>query len=437
PKPFNVGTNYGGATISVNNKEMFIAVKNPVPENAENIDIFSTKYEFVTDEKTGEQSWKWTPLESIGDHINTALGWEAQPSLSGDGQRLLFAKVDATTIPDRNGNPSHDLFLCERQADGSWATPQPISSLNTDGQEKSPFIHSDSKTLYFSSNGHKGRGGMDIFYCKMNDDGTFTEPKNIGHPINTQEDETGLIVSADGEVAYFYSRRIEGARGFDIFSFQLPEKAKPERVVVLKGSVEDEAGEPVTDARVKLNYVQSKEIQELDVNEFDGSYATIVNVERGEDVLMSVVKEDLAFNSRVVANRDNEKPPSVVKLEVETHPISTNKAFVINDIYYSTNSADIDRSSKLILDEFALYLQENPSLYIEIRGHTDDVGSDSDNLALSMDRAFEVKGYLERQGVNGKRIQAKGFGESKPMSDNTSEEGRAKNRRTEFVIMKM
>ena len=222
-----------------------------------------------------------------------------------------------------------------------------------------------------------------------------------------------------------------------MYAFTLPEKAKPEKVMVLKGVAENEEGEPVPEVRVQLTYAQSKEVQEIEVDHQDGRYATIVNLERGEDVVMSVVGEDIAFNSRIVADKDDKDPPAVVKLEVETQELSTNKPFLINDIYYSTNSADIDRASTVILDQFALYLQDNPSLVIEIRGHTDDVGSEGDNLALSMDRAFEVRGYLERQGVTGKRISAQGFGESKPVESNDSGPGRAKNRRTEFVIKKM
>lgn len=438
PPPFNVNAKYGGATISVDNKEMYIAASNPVAGNPNNIDLFKTKFELAYDENEGKNVYMWTELESIGDHINTDMGWEAQPSLSGDGQLLFFTKVGPECLANNNGEPSHDIFVCRRQEDGSWGAPESAgTTINTTGHEKTPFMHSDSKTLYFASSGLRGRGGMDIFYCKMNDDGTFGEAKNIGHPVNSIEDETGLIVSADGEVAYFASQRIKGGKGYDVYAFKLPEKAKPEKVMVLKGEAKNEEGDPVPEARVQLTYAQSKEVKEVAVDENDGRYATIVNLERNEDVVMNVIGEDIAFNSRIVVSKDEKDPPAVVKLEVETQEISTNKPFLINDIYYATNSADINRASTVILDQFAAYLLENTSLIIEIRGHTDDIGSEGDNLALSMDRAFEVKGYLERQGVPGKRITAQGFGESKPVESNDLESGRAKNRRTEFVIKRM
>ena len=438
PPPFNINAQYGGATISVDNKEMYIAASNPVAGNPNNIDLYKTTFEMAYDEVQAKHVYNWTELESVGDHINTDMGWEAQPSLSGDGQLLFFTKIGPECLTTNNGDFSHDIFVCKRKEDGTWGAPKSVgNSINTGGHEKTPFMHSDSKTLYFASSGLRGRGGMDIFYCKMNDDGTFGEAKNIGHPVNSPEDETGLIVSADGEAAYFASQRIQGGKGYDVYAFALPEKAKPEKVMVLKGIAENEEGEPAPEVRVQLTYAQSKEVQEIEVDHQDGRYATIVNLERGEDVVMSVVGEDIAFNSRIVADKDDKDPPAVVKLEVETQELSTNKPFLINDIYYSTNSADIDRASTVILDQFALYLQDNPSLVIEIRGHTDDVGSEGDNLALSMDRAFEVRGYLERQGVPGKRISAQGFGESKPVGSNDSGSGRAKNRRTEFVVKRM
>lgn len=439
PRPFNFGsTNYGGATISVDNKQMIIAVKNPVADNDQNIDLYATSYTYGWNEANAQDQYSWSELEPLGAGVNTDRGWEAQPSLSGDGMTLFFAKIGPGCIPNPNGDFSTDLFFSERQEDGSWGNAQPLPDIiNTPGVEKAPYMHSDSKTLYFVSNGHMGRGGLDIFYTRQQDDGTWTKPRNMGHPFNTDGDELGMIVSADGELAYFVSRSIRGSRMQDIYSIPMPEHAKPEKVVVLKGTVKDEEGQPRQGAKVKLTYAQSREIQEIDIASDDGTYAAIVNVERNEDVVMSVEQEGLAFNSRIIAEKDVEEQPSVVKLKVTTEEIKRDKPFLINDIYYRTNSADINESSQHILTAFAEYLQANPNLYIEIRGHTDNVGSDGDNLALSMDRAFEVKSFLEKKGVAGKRVTARGYGESKPVASNDNADGRAQNRRTEFVIKKM
>lgn len=437
PQPFNLGDSYGGASISVDNKELFIAKRHPVDGNPENIDLFVTRYQYGYDETKGENTYTWSELEHLGSAVNTDMGWESQPSLSGDGKTLYFATVRANSIPDANGNPSSDIFYSERQSDGSWSEAKSIGDINTAANEKAPFMHSDSKTLYFASDRQPGGGGFDLWYTRQNEDGSWTEAKNLGAPINTEDDEHGMIVSADAEEAYFASKRPGGVRGLDIFSFKLPEEARPEKVLILKGKLSNEGGKIPEDAKVEIKYVQSQEVEAVEVNQDDGVYATVVNVSRGEDVLVSVSAENQAFNSHVVVNREEANPASVVKLDVKTEEAKAAKSFVIPDINYATNSADIDRVSQLILDEFADYLIKNPGISVEIGGHTDNRGSTESNLALSMDRAFEVKGYLERKGVPGDRVKAKGYGPNKPVASNDSAEGRAQNRRTEFTILRM
>lgn len=434
PAPFNQGDSYGGASISVDNKELFIAKRNPVAGNPENFDLYVTRYTLGNDEVTGKPSYSWTPLENLGPSVNTDMGWESQPSLSGDGKHLFFATVRENSTPDANGNPSSDIFFCERQADGSWGPAQNIPDINTKFNEKAPFMHSDSRTLYFASDRQPGGGGFDIWYTRQNEDGSWTTPKNLGAPINTKDDEHGMIVSSDGEEAFFASRRRDGVKGLDIFSFNLPEEARPDKVLILKGRVTNNSGEVPEDAKVILKYVQSKKVEEVEVNTDDGVYATVVNVSRGEDVVVAVSGEGTAFNSHLVINKEEAVQPSVVKIDVTAEKVAKAKSFVIPDIYYATNSSDINRTSMLIIDEFAEYLLENPGITVEIGGHTDSQGGRDANMALSMDRAFEVKGYLERKGVPGKRVSAKGYGPDRSIADNSSAEGRARNRRTEFTV---
>jgi outer membrane protein OmpA-like peptidoglycan-associated protein len=206
--------------------------------------------------------------------------------------------------------------------------------------------------------------------------------------------------------------------------------------MLVKGQVKDQSGEPVQDAKVEITYNETKAKEEVKVNGDDGSYATIVKIERNQNVTLSVEGSGIAFNSRLVAKKD-QPAPVVTKMNMETKETKQGDPFVINDIYYSTSSADIATDSKIILDAFAEYLNENPSMEIEIGGHTDDIGDDKTNLALSSERAFEVMNYLSGKGVSGKRMSYKGYGETKPISSNATEEGRAKNRRTEFIIRRM
>lgn len=437
PPPFNLGDNIGGATISVDNKELIIAKKNPTKENPENFDLYSAQFELVNDELTGQKVYKWSELKILSELVNSD-GWESQPSLSGDGQYLFFAAARSECMKDDNGNYTIDIFMSKRGKDGQWQQAVPLpASINTKGRDKAPYMHSDSRSLYFSSDGHVGVGGLDIYYCKMNEDGTFSEPINIGFPINSEKDELGIVVSSDGEVAYFGAQNLNNNRGWDVYQFNMPEKAKPEKIMILKGEVSTDDGNPPSNAEVEIKYKESGESEKVKVSSDDGKYAAVIKMEKKEDIVVSVQGENVAFNSRVIARKEDTQAPVVTKLNMEAPVAAVNKPFVINDIYYSTNKAEIDPKSMLILDEFANYLLEHPSIQIEIRGHTDNVGNDDANLALSMERAYEVLKYITSKGVDGKRISSKGYGETKPIASNDTEEGRAQNRRTEFLIKKM
>jgi outer membrane protein OmpA-like peptidoglycan-associated protein len=310
-------------------------------------------------------------------------------------------------------------------------------NINTKGQEKGPYFHSDSKTLYFSSDGHLGVGGLDIYYTKMNDDLTFSEIKNIGYPINDENDQIGVVVSSDGELGYFGAKKFRGERTWDVYSFQMPPPAKPEKVMVVKGSVQNKDGETAANASVEIKYSESGETEKVKVNEDDGSYATIMKVGTKQDVTLSVKGDDVAFNTRVISHKEDTVPPVVVKLDMKTETLASDQPFPIPDIVYGTNKAELKESSLPILKEFAAFMNEHANMVIEIRGHTDASGRDEDNLALSMERAFEVMNFLVKSGVEGKRITARGYGETQPIAPNDTEEGRAKNRRTEFFVKSM
>ena len=309
--PFNVGSKYGGSTLSVNNKEMYISVSNPNGTNPDNIDIFRTTYSKVFDKSLGEEVYKWSELVSIGDHINTKGGWEAQPSLSGDGQMLFFASARPESISGPDGNPSVDIYYCIRKEDGSWGTPINLEAINTNGSDKTPFMHTDSRTLYFASNAHRGFGGFDLFYTRQNDDGTWGEPENLGAPINTIDNEEGLIVATDGKLAYF-SSRLEGEASKDIYAFNLPERAKPQKVMMVKGVVKDENDKVVEDLEIEIHSESREQPQKIKVDSEDGSYAAIVNVEKKEDVVVLMKMEGYAFSAQnLVAKNEAAKPASI------------------------------------------------------------------------------------------------------------------------------
>jgi outer membrane protein OmpA-like peptidoglycan-associated protein/tetratricopeptide (TPR) repeat protein len=434
PAPFNLGDNYGGVTLSVDNREMIITVCKPGKQGYNNCDLYSTKYEKAYNERTGKEEFIWLGLENLGPNINTEDGWEAQPSLSSDGKQLFFATARENSTPDADGNPTIDIYYSKRADDGTWGQAKSIGNvINTAGHEKAPFMHTDSKTLYFSSNSRPGAGGYDIYYTRQNEDGTWTEPKNIGIPINTPEDEHGLIVATDGKLAYYASKGLPGARGLDIISFEMPESARPEKVLLVKGELKDDKGNVVRDAKIELHYAESKKSVSVPVNNEMGDYVAIINVEH-EDVVMTIEKEGHAFEAHVYTKAMAEETGSVTQLKSEVKAIKVGEAYPIHDIHYATNSSEINPESQLILKQFAAYLNKNPKFKVEIQGHTDNRGDAELNKVLSHERAFEVKRYLQDEGVDGQRITYNGFGPAKPIADNSTEAGRAKNRRTEFVL---
>lgn len=444
PSPFNEDESfhYGGATVTIDNKHLYLTICVPTITGKMNCDIYSSDLQYGVDKKTGLKGYYWTELKNMGENINTEDGWEAQPSISADGNTLYF-----TTY--REGTQMMDIYYSKRDANGVWQKAESIGPpINTEGNDKTPFMHSDSKTLYFASDGHLGFGGLDVFYVRQLEEGIWAKPENLGHPINTPEDEQAYAISTDGRKVYYSGKDPNNPQSIEIFSFDLHEKARPDKVVFVKGELKNEKGEPAKGAIVELKTMKSKNVSRVEVDPNDGKYAAVVRLEADENVVMNVKAENMAFQSKLIEvvkddpdqkrmRMDDDSEVSTFQdVSMEVSEVKEGGVYRINDIYYSTNSAEISEKSKAILDEFALYLHENDEINIAIHGHTDNVGREDANLALSADRAFSVKQYLERQGVSGDRIQFKGFGESVPFTTNDTPEGRALNRRTEFIILK-
>lgn len=419
--PFNVGDNYGGTTFSLDNKHMYITMCKPDKRGVMNCDIFSSDL----------VDGVWSELKNLGPNVNTADGWESQPTLSSDGRILYFASARA----DSKGM---DIYKSEKDEKGEWLPAQNLGApVNTEGNEKSPFIHSDSQTLYFSSDGQPGLGGFDIFYTKL-DMTTFNwkVPKNLGYPINTDKDELGFFVSTDGHIGYFSSNQLKGkgTGGYDVFYFELYKEARPEKIIFIKGEIKDESNASLAHARVELKNLDSKKITTIEVDSVSGTYAAVMTVKNNEDVLLTIKNPGSSFTSQVIHASDSAigKPQ---KLNLSIDSIKVGNTYKINNINYKSNSADLTSESKMIVESFANYLKDNPQIKIEIHGHTDNAGAAATNLALSTDRAFTVYDVLQQNGIPKERMSYKGFGGSKPIANNGTEAGKAQNRRTEFVVL--
>jgi outer membrane protein OmpA-like peptidoglycan-associated protein len=287
--PFNDGTfkNYGSATLSVDNREMIICAcrkERVYRQNYLNCDLYVSKFKRSG---AGGNDFQWSPLKNLGPNINTKDGWEAQPSLSSDGQTLFFTSI-------RKGSRDNDIYISKKQNDGKWGPARPFDEINTEGKDKSPFFHQDGETLYFvssTSDERRGMGGLDIFYIRR-DGESWTTPQNIGFPINSAEDELGIFVSTSGRIAYFSSFK-DG--NWNIYAFNLYKEARPEEVVIIKGNLSTSDGSVVKDAKVSIHYDDTDETQEINVNQDDGSYAAVVKVKESKTVSIVAEKENATF----------------------------------------------------------------------------------------------------------------------------------------------
>ena len=171
------------------------------------------------------------------------------------------------------GLGGYDIYKTTKDKDGEWGIPENLGpGINTAGNEKAPFIHTDSQTLYFSSDGLMGLGGYDIFYSRLNENGTWSEPKNIGYPINSFDDDVGFFVSTDGHYGYFASNKFDGFGGWDLYSFDLYEEARPEKVLLVRGKITVREFTGFKDTKVEIKNVESKKITELEVDSITGEY---------------------------------------------------------------------------------------------------------------------------------------------------------------------
>lgn len=417
PEPFNMNDNEGGATLTLDNNTLYYTVCKYNKSNTYyNCDLF------FSENVNGE----WTPIRSVSDKINLPNAWESQPSISPDGKTLYF-------VSDRDGGyGGYDLYQSTRNEHFQWGPPVNLGPvINTAGNEKSPFIHSDGKTLYFSSDGQMGLGGYDIFITHKSDDGTWSKPMNLGYPINSVEDEVSFFVSMDGAHGYFASNKLKGNGGWDLYTFELYDKARPEKLLFIKGNVRtEESAEPVK-AKIELKNLETKRISEIPLDTNTGKYVAVAPF--NNNYVMTVKKEGFVNETHYVAKSDSVELKPVV-MDFNIQPIEVNKSYRINDIYFGTNLYDLSMESKAVLDQLIEFLSENPAIEIEVQGHTDNVGNDANNMKLSENRAHSVYDYLVANRINPQRLTYHGYGETKPVADNSSEEGRAKNRRTVFVI---
>ncbi|OQY02776.1 MAG: hypothetical protein B6I20_06510 [Bacteroidetes bacterium 4572_117] len=419
--PFNDGRNQGGASITIDNNHIFITICEYERTNYtsyKNCDIF-------TSDKVNE---KWSYLKRMNSRINGLSTFEGMPSITADGKTLFFSSSR------EGGYGGLDIYKSEKEANGSWGKAQNLGPvINTEGDEKTPFIHSDRQTLYFSTNGIFGLGGYDVFYSQYEGRGQWSEPKNMGYPINTNNDELGMIVSTNGKRVFFSSRAFNEDNNWDIYFAELYKEARPKKVLFVKGKLYDEKGNKVTKARIELKSMQTDELTEGLVDENSGNYAVAVTVGDDEKFIMTATRDGFVFNSVYIDPNDEKfEPPTTVDFTMEK--IKKGKFFALKNVNFSTGSYELDSVCRAELNYLVEFLKQKHKLGISLYGHTDDRGSDAFNAQLSILRSEAVRDYLLSKGVDRQRITCKGFGKKKPMVSNKTNFGKALNRRVEFMI---
>jgi outer membrane protein OmpA-like peptidoglycan-associated protein len=365
--------------------------------------------------------------KNIGAPVNTKY-WESQPSLSADGRTLYF-------VSNREGGKGKkDLWVSYNINEDTWSEPQNLGeTINTIYDEEAPFIHADGKTLFFSSDGHLGLGKKDIVITQQNVDSTWKTPVNAGYPLNSKDDESHIIINAQGTKGYFASNREGGIGGLDLYEFTINNDMfaiMPFPVTYVKGTVFN-AKEPSKHlaAQLDLRDVETNELLFASNADYNGNF--IVPFEEGRNYALSVRFPGYLFYSAQVRLETNK-----TMIEVPLQPIEIGSSVVLNNVFFDTDSYELKPESQAELLTIVDYMKVNPTLNFEIGGHTDNTGIKQNNVTLSNNRAQAVYSFLIEHGIAATRLAFKGYADTKPLVPNDSEENKAKNRRTELIITK-
>ncbi|MGM0613216.1 MAG: OmpA family protein [Bacteroidota bacterium] len=374
--------------------------------------------------KRGEQ---WSKPENMGKTVNSRR-WDSHPTIGSDNKTIYFVSTRS------GGEGKSDIWKTTMIDEGKWSEPENLGKpVNTSKDEYYPFIHPDNNTLYFSSTGHTGMGGLDFFMAKQ-EDGEWQEPQNLGYPINTHRDELGLQVNAAGNLAFISTDRLQGYGRFDIYSFDLPQKHRPEPVTYMKGIVFDQNSKKKLRARFELIDLETEEvITNAHSDESTGEF--LLSIPTDKNYALNVKKEGYLFYSETFELKGVHSQTEPYKKDIPLKPIEVGETVVLNNIFFEYDKYELLPSSKVELDRLVNLLDNNPEMNIRIQGHTDSQGDEAYNEELSENRAKAVYDYLVKHGISEDRLSYKGFGESRPIADNDTEEGRAQNRRTEFEVI--
>jgi outer membrane protein OmpA-like peptidoglycan-associated protein len=370
----------------------------------------------------------WSEPENLGDKINTPY-WESAPSISPDSRTLYFSS-------DRPGGyGGRDLYMSTRLPNGKWSYAVNLGpTINTVGNELYPYIHADNQTLYFTSDGLPGYGKTDLFITRKTSLDEWSNPENLGFPINTIEDEGSICISSNGLTAYYAADKADSRGGLDLYKFDLREDIRPFKTLFVKGTVYDAVSNKGIPCSVELvDNATKKTIMKITADEI-GKY--FIPLPTGKDYTFIVNRKGYLYYSNLY-ELSKEKSDSTYIKDIALQPVQLNATMVFKNVQFEKNAYNLLPVSTVELDKLVQLLTENPAIKLQINGHTDNTGNADDNLKLSTNRAKSVVDYLVSKNISATRLTYKGFGATKSIADNNTEEGKAQNRRTEFVVVGM
>lgn len=367
----------------------------------------------------------WAEPINLGPNVNSDW-WESAPSISPDGSALYFCSNKP------GGYGGIDIYVSYKNRKGYWGKAVNLGpNINTAGDEQTPFIHADNNSLYFASNGWPGYGGSDLYVAHKKLDGSWSKPINLGSPINTIDNEASVAISSNGIDGYIASDRPDSRGNLDIYKINLPEAARANKTYYFNGFIRDAITMNALSGSVKLS----------DNN--DSSKYMLVNVDNtGKFVLALPYFDSLGIQinspnheyASLLLNKENLTELNGAIFDFQLAPIQKTFSKNFNNVFFDLNSATLLKTSNVELNALVEYLQNTPTASILIEGHTDNSGNANSNMLLSTKRAESIAQFLINKGIDKNRITSKGFGSTKPIADNISEQGRAQNRRTSFTI---
>ncbi|MDZ7290860.1 MAG: OmpA family protein [candidate division KSB1 bacterium] len=385
----------------------------------------------------------WGVPQKLEKPINSD-SWDADICFSADGMTLFFASQRPGFTTSATDTAKNIDIWVTTQKEGQWTEPVNLGPIiNTPKTDRTPFLHADGKTLYFASDGHPGKGGLDLFKTTRLSDSSWTQwsvPTNLAR-LNTPDNDWDLTMPANSEWAYFSSEKSEGFGKNDIYKVRVDSTIEPARsVTLISGIVTSNNGEPL-EAEIRWeDLATGKQMGIATSNPMTGEYT--IALPAGRRYGYYATKENYWDKSENI-DLTNLRHYKETKVNIQLIPIAKVAAtetaqskppeIVLKNIFFDFDSANLREDSNSELNRLAEKLAKYHEISIEIQGHTDSVGTDAYNKELSEKRAHAVKDYLLSKGISPKRLMAVGYGEDRPIASNATEEGRQSNRRVSFV----